>query len=732
MQPRPGAPVATQAAVSAAVLDPIRLLRMYWHWLAVAFVIGAAIGFAVYTVLGRVAPLYRSTATFQVQPPYDAENPALQGEAGNRDEIDRFMRTEIQKFQSPQILIPVVEDPAFQQLSYARQFMAGGAIDIIEARVALSEAVSASLVPDTNYFRFSVSAPTATDAAEIARLITESYMTRTNAGQRTNILSEQGNLRDQMDTIREEMNILDREINTLLSDKKLTSLRETDTEFAIEVRQLQTMLGAMRQQRSLLTDQLASYQEQFESSQGRVYPPAVIMEAESDPIARGLESEIVSLKADLDSARERLGPNHQTVIFLESRIRSREQSRKQILDERQAAIYQSTVEGLSNQLSALNASENDTVERLAAATAKLQDITQVIKEVEGLTRERTQLGERLNTLQIQNDSVQLLQARGIRVRLEIAPRLPEGRAFPQLRIFLPLGVILACGIAGGLVVLKEIREKRIRTPQDVSLIPRTRLLGVLPDIALDPKAPDSFDKACLMRPDGSIAETMRQVRTTLLKKLETAGHRSLLIAPAAPGSGASSVAANLAVSLARVDKRVLLIDANLRKPSLHTTFTVAEGPGVAEILRDPSRTLAESVIQTSEPNLSILTAGTDRRGVFDRLNTDDMNRIIREAEAAYDLVIIDAPPAVVSTDAMAIAQHAASTLLVVRAYAETRGLLARLRNQFADVPAEFLGVILNAVPTAAGGYMKRNIQQTIEYSKSVMGDHGKKSGAATA
>lgn len=729
---RPAGPVATTAAVSAAVLDPIRLLRMYWHWLAVAVLIGGILGVGSYLVLSRVAPKYRAKVTFMVSPPSSAERFFVQGETGNRDEIERFIATEAGRMLSDNVLQQVVEDPDFQQLKWAQDYMEGGVIDAPTALQDLREIVSAGAIPLTNFFELRCVASTPEDAAEIARIISRTYIESRGQLQRTQIAGEQKRLRDQITLLQDGLRVSRSRIDTLLSDGSLTSLRESDTEHAIEIRQLQSQLGVLRQQRALTEQNLQSQMRDFQDSAGEVYPQAVVAEAERDPIAMQLKAEVVSLEADLSSMRERLGPNHSNVILIESRIRNRQERRNQIIAERQKELFASLIEGMRTEIASYTRAEQDINDRLEAAIARQQSVTQIIKNVEEATRERDQLLVRLDNLNIQSDEMRLIAERGIRVNIDTPARRPEGRAFPQLIIFLPVGVLLATGLTGGLIVLKELREQRIRTPQDVSLIPRTKLLGALPDLSLDPTGSSDFAKSCLQQPDGAIAETMRQIRATILKRLEQGGHKSLLLASAAPRSGGSSVAANLAVSLARVDKRVLLIDANMRKPSLNQTFGLAAGAGLAELLRHAVGSVSDVATPTHEPNLSLVQAGLQRSGVFDRLNTSDMTRILEEAEASYDIVILDAPPAVVSTDAIAIAQHAGATILVVRAFAETRGMLARLRNQFADVNAEFLGVILNAVPPSAGGYMKRNIQQTFEYSKGVVnqGKQGKNGGKA--
>jgi succinoglycan biosynthesis transport protein ExoP len=730
---RPSGPVATPAAVNAAVLDPVRLLRMYWHWLAVAVLVGALLGLASYMVLSRTMPRYRAKVTFMVSPPSSADNFLVQGETGNRDEIERFIATEAGRMLSDNVLQLVVEDPYFQQLKWAQPYMRGSAIDVPVAMEELRKILSAGAIPLTNFFELRCVAPTPDDAAEIARLVADTYINSRAQLQNTRIRAERSRVQTQIQSLSSQLENSIKTINDMLGNNNITSLRETDTEYAIEIRQLQSQLNALRQQKTIIAQNLQSLQAEHEASGGQVYPQAVIAESERDPIAMQLKAEVVSLEADLNSMLERLGRNHSNVVLIESRIRSRQDRYNQIVAQRQKELYATLIDSRKNEIAALDKAEADIVTRLEAAVSKQKDITQIIKRVEDATRDRDMLMARLDNMRIQDDDLQLIADRGIRVTIDTRARRPEGRAFPRLIIFLPLGVLLASGLACGLVVFKELREQRIRTPQDVGLIPRTKLLGALPDLSLDPAGASDFARACLQHPDGTIAESMRQIRATILKRLELNDQKSLLLASAAPSSGGSSVASNLGVSLARVDKRVLLIDANLRKPSLHQIFGQPAGPGLAELLRNEAGGLTDLAKATSEQNLWLLPAGLQRSGVFDRLNTADMRALVEQAEREYDIVLIDAPPAVVSTDALAIAQHVGSSVLVVRAFAETRGMLARLRNQFADVHAEFLGVILNAVPPSAGGYMKRNMQQTFEYSKGVVdSSRGKGKGGGKA
>ena len=109
------------------------------------------------------------------------------------------------------------------------------------------------------------------------------------------------------------------------------------------------------------------------------------------------------------------------------------------------------------------------------------------------------------------------------------------------------------------------------------------------------------------------------------------------------------------------------------------------------------------------------SAGSPSKRMFERLGTAPMTALLQQAGAEYDVAFLDCAPAIVAGDASSLAQRCDASILVTRALAETRGMVGRVKNEFADAPAVLLGIVVNAVRSAAGGYMKRNIRTSAEY-----------------
>jgi capsular exopolysaccharide synthesis family protein len=249
------------------------------------------------------------------------------------------------------------------------------------------------------------------------------------------------------------------------------------------------------------------------------------------------------------------------------------------------------------------------------------------------------------------------------------------------------------------------------------MIPRVRVLGWVPDALEDPAGPGAIETAFRDRPRGVLAEAFRNTRSVMLKRMRAGGHKTLMVMAGMPGSGSTSIVANLALACSAVDQRVLIIDANFRRAGVHRAFGLSETGGVSDALsqgRDGVN--LESVVQkTKDPRLDVVSAGSRDRRVFEMLSSDAMAELLRQAKERYDLILIDVAPAIVAGDGFALAQRVDASVLVVRALNEKRGMVARVKNDLSESQSDFLGVLVNGVRSSAGGYLKGNIRATHEY-----------------
>ncbi|MDX2114160.1 MAG: AAA family ATPase [Planctomycetota bacterium] len=715
-------PASGQAPVSApsalAALDPMKLLQQYYPWLVAAMIVGTVVGVGSYFGLARTFPRWDAEVTYEVRRLATTATDSIYGAAGSdQDEQDAFMNTQARIMKSDTILSKALEEREVKNTQWAKKYMdAAGELDRPRALRKLRKIVSARVIPDTSIIQLRVGTPSRDDAPNIVNSISDVYMSdagdRSGKDERDRIEQFEGVVRD----LAKDIESIDQRMEALLSAKQLTSLRQESTVAYNEVQNLQPALVKAREEKILTEEQLKGYELQLNNPSGTVYPEAVRDEVERRPIVMERDASVAALKSAIRAQRERFGENHREVRLLLERLAAEQAERDKLVEDLMREAFMTVIENLRNSVRNLTANVEQAETRLAAAKTTLEDVTDALKDYENFAAERSEKLAKKAEMEKNVADARLLLQRGVRVRVLSRGEIPDEMAFPKLIPMTAIGVILVLGATVGIIALREIREQRVRGPHDIALIPRTRVLGVVPDVSMDPSQPERVETAVRDRPTGAIAESIRQLRISLCKETAGRGLKSVMVVSGLPGSGATTIISNLAANMAAVDMRVLVIDANLRRPSLHGLLGAPDKPGLADLLMG-GVTFEDAVRTTSVANVWLLPCGRRDVPVFERFTTPAMAGIMRQAREKFDMVLVDATPAVVAGDAASLATHCDSVVLVVRTFAEKRGLIVRLRNQLSDSGAEFLGVVVNGLRASAGGYFKRNFQVTHAYGR---------------
>ena len=194
------------------------------------------------------------------------------------------------------------------------------------------------------------------------------------------------------------------------------------------------------------------------------------------------------------------------------------------------------------------------------------------------------------------------------------------------------------------------------------------------------------------------AEQFRSLRTNIEFVQFERQLKSLLVSSSIPSEGKSTVAANLAIVLAQTEKRVLLVDADLRKPTLHRTFKSGNEVGLTSLLMDPSMDVEEAIQYRKEVNLSILMSGKQPPNPSELLSSERMTSVMDTLKERFDLVIYDAPPLRRVSDAQILAAKVDGVIFVSRyeytRKEEIRDSIERLKN----VKANIVGYVMNRIP----------------------------------
>jgi polysaccharide biosynthesis transport protein len=676
-----------------------------------------------YFVLRTVSPKWRPIVLFNCLPPQ--ENASGQGSQtiSNTQDMDRFMQTQVRMMTSDSVMRRVAEDAQLQSRAnkWAGRFLViDGATgqerpDYDAIAKELSEAVGARVIPQTNLIELAVTDRSASDATEILSLVRQKYL----GVLKDQTLSQSDDriaaLRKQLDRIDEEVKGWSKKRESLVQNKNLDSLN--DNYNATKMWLSDTNQELLKVEQSL---QAAGKKKmQMEAVQAGAWPPDILAEVEKDSQVVDVQSAISRMETERQMLINKgVAPEHREVRFIDSRLEGAKQNLERVRAERITKKFYGELDELTKVIEQFQAQADSLRSQAKTATDRLTDLTTAQGQLNDYDAQiRGLLDSKAKANADLQNQISLQQMGSFNRVVELQrERTPNEMAFPRLKLMIPAGIILCVGLVGGVVLLREIVDQRVKGPSDITIIPRTKLLGWVPDAAEDPAGQGATETAFRDRTRGIVAESFRQIRGSLGKRLAQADHKTILVVAGMPGSGATSTVSNLAFAFAAADKRVLVIDANFRRPTLHRVMGVQEGAGLSDVLGRAAE-LTDAIQATSTPNLDLLSAGSKEHRVYERLATEAMGEVLTKVRMMYDVVLIDCAPAIVAGDGIALAHRCDASVLVVRALAEKRGMIARLKNELSDSRSEFMGVIVNAVRSSSGGYMKGNIRAAHEYQQ---------------
>lgn len=280
----------------------------------------------------------------------------------------------------------------------------------------------------------------------------------------------------------------------------------------------------------------------------------------------------------------------------------------------------------------------------------------------------------------------------VKVSVTSQAQLPTGASSPRKLEYLALGIIAGLVLGIGGAVFREATDRRIRSEDEAAETAGAVVLGSVAERASRKARPP----VVVAQPSSARAEAYRRLRANLGALVDDRGVGSFVISSAVAGEGKTVVAANLGVVFAQAGYRVVLVDANLRVPRLGTVFGLASSLGLVNVLLNEDLPLT-SVLQTWSKSLplEILGTGPDPPNPSELLASQRFAMLVQELTRRYDIVIIDAPPLLGSTDATVMARVTSGAIVVARPGSTQTKDLADAVEGLRAVNATTLGVVAN-------------------------------------
>jgi polysaccharide biosynthesis transport protein len=457
-------------------------------------------------------------------------------------------------------------------------------------------------------------------------------------------------------------------------NEQLQSVRYETTE-----RNLQTRVDQALEQIELLQSQIneissTSVQEQLTQVEGEI---------------EKLQAQIIDFESQIDSLESNIAAFDPT-FATEDQIAQNEQERARLAELRANYNQIEPVLGLYQQIYTNLTVLGRTSDSSSTSSVELSQLQTNLNLYQQIYVNSISSLEALNLTRAQNapNVIQVEPAR--------TPQTPiSPRPLQSMMLYGAVGLLAMAGIA----FLVEYLDDTIKTPDEVKEVLGLPVIGLIADMNGSLAKRKDTNKGVFVanQPRSPISEAFRSMRTSLEFCSVDKPLQVLIVTSSGAEEGKTTVATNLAVILAKGNKNVLLLDADMRRPNVHNHLNISNRIGLSHLIR--SRSTLEEVIQVSTevPNLSVITSGSLPPNPAELLASEKMKSILAELKSQFDMIIIDTPPALV-TDAQILATRADGVIYVLRP-GKTRVIAAQTPlEEFERIGANMIGVVMNRIP----------------------------------
>jgi capsular exopolysaccharide synthesis family protein len=440
-----------------------------------------------------------------------------------------------------------------------------------------------------------------------------------------------------------------------------------------------------------------------------------------------LDGRIFELTTQRDELLRQFGPRHQTIASLENTLKAFSVKRSEMVEEleRKDAGIETKIVGLKKDDSQSDTRKKNT-DLLELYETKLtfeQNIA--IKQFEKVSEEIQNLENRSKLIAAELAEVNMLKAQINERRDSVAKILDKLSAInvlstnytttkvrvidpasgaiqvaPKLMTYLSMGILIASMLGVGLAILIDQSDLAYRTPLDIQhslgvpvicKIPKIKTKKALPGQTASPLLVTAFN------PQSPASETYRAARTALLFSAHQNNSKVFLFSSPSPGDGKSTSASNLAVSLAQAKKRVVLVDADFRRPRVQQNFGIDIWPGCVEVL-EGTLSLDEAIRPCEfQSNLFLLTTGGRPKNAAELIASTEFADMIGQLREKFEIVIIDSPPILPVADSTSLSSIVDGIYLVIRIRRGVMLAASKAKERLDMVHAKILGVIVNGM-----------------------------------
>ena len=672
-------PSTEQSSDKLHILDYWRIIRVRFVVILLVFLI-TAVTTTVVTFL--LPPTYMSLSRISVEKETSDIAPLLGMQSGPTAFDPYFIQTEFEKIQSQKVLDKVVT-----KCTLTESLVLGKTLNEREARKILEKSIDVRQYRNTSIIELRAYDRKPTKAQEIAQALASEYQNHRSNLQKDRVKKGIESLKTRMEEINTEITSMQSNVDRFRTELGISDAAGEESYSIIEpeiVRryevELITAKGVLTTQSSLLDGLKGQSPEELRASILTAHP-----DAQLDALTREFHTGQITLanqSIDLGDEHPRIKGLKKVVATLEGQINDRI---KGIL-----AGLELRVNSSKAQVEQLKRDVEDAKKRESDMRESGREYFNAKRELANTTRIRDTI-----LLRVMQEEVDLELPKESTVEIIDDADLPIRAVRPNIPLNISLGVVVGLILGVGLAFFIEYLDTSVKTIDDVERALGAAVLGVIPQ---------NVGSLLEEGDESPHAEAYRVLRTNIL----FAGRKSekqttFSVVSGGAGEGKTTTMFNLAVVFAQQGDRILIVDSDLRRPSMHRYLKVSNNIGLTNYLL--GQVAIDEVIQTTElPSLHFIPSGKLPSSSMGILSSAKMKEFVAEMKSRYDYVFLDAPPIMGVSDASVLASMVDMCVLVVQYRKYPQLMTQRAKSMVTKVGGELVGVVLNNINISQDSY----------------------------
>jgi succinoglycan biosynthesis transport protein ExoP len=627
---------------------------------------------------------YRATSLIHLSPHVGQEvavNEVVDFNQRGYFELQQFYRTEIQIILSRSVREEVI-----------RRYNAAGYDDLLmDDNGAGALAGMMAVVPEeqSQLIDISVVHTDPERAAILANTIAEVYSDRTLYLRRDASAGAVDWLHGQLSEYESKVRETSEQVHSFKVEKAHVATEDKNNTLTAQLESLNTAYGQRGTERVLAETELAGHDALLKKKQW-----SELTKVLDSPLLESTAKELAAAEANEADIAARYGPRHPELRQAQARTQAHR-------DTLQSEVKR-LIEGERASLDALRKQETSLADEIEGIKAALLDQEKTAADYDALVAERDRAVEFYDKLSARLAEVSLTaQTQLNNVQIVDRALAPETPWKPNI----PMSMIIATlvGIVGGvaLALLREYVDDTITSQLDVAAHLKVPFLGLIPRLPEGIHSAEA-DLFTHYNPRSSVSEAVRGLRAMIEMNPSGPSPRRILVTSSVAREGKTSTTLRLGVSFAQMGRRVVILDADLRRPRLHKVFGADNRVGLSSFLVGVAG-IQELPNATPVPNLYAIYSGEQTEHPAELMASNKMEDLLQGLESMFDVILLDTPPSVALSDAVTLSRRVDGIVLVVKEQSVSRAVVRQTLDMMHQVDANVLGVVLNNVDLQRGG-----------------------------